>query len=51
MGRMGQKTGAGYYRYDPQTRQRLVDPEVEALIRDEAGRLGIEPRTFHCLVN
>jgi 3-hydroxyacyl-CoA dehydrogenase len=46
MNRMGQKTGAGYYRYDPETRQRLVDPEVEALIRAEAERLGIAPRTF-----
>ena len=46
MGRLGQKTGAGYYRYDPETRQRLADPEVEALIRTEAGRLAIEPRTF-----
>jgi len=46
MDRLGQKTGAGYYRYDPETRKRLVDPEVEALIRAEAGRLGIAPRTF-----
>ena len=46
MGRMGQKTGAGYYRYDPETRKRLDDPEVEALIRAEAERLGIEPRTI-----
>ena len=46
MGRLGQKTGAGYYRYDPETRKRLADPEVEALIRTEAGRLAIEPRTF-----
>ena len=46
MGRLGQKTGAGYYRYDAETRKRLVDPEVEALIRAEAGRLAIEPRTF-----
>ena len=46
MGRLGQKTGAGYYRYDPETRKRLADPEVEALIRAEAGRLAIEPRTF-----
>jgi len=46
MGRLGQKTGAGYYRYDPETRKRLADPEVEALIRAEAERLGIEPRTI-----
>jgi 3-hydroxyacyl-CoA dehydrogenase len=46
MGRLGQKTGAGFYRYDPATRQRLDDPEVAALIRAEAGRLGMAQRTF-----
>ena len=46
MGRHGQKTGAGYYRYDPETRQRLDDPKVEQLIRDEADRLGIEAKEF-----
>jgi 3-hydroxyacyl-CoA dehydrogenase len=46
MGRLGQKTGAGFYRYDPATRQRLDDPEVEAIIRAEAAKLGIGQRTF-----
>jgi 3-hydroxyacyl-CoA dehydrogenase len=46
MGRLGQKSGAGFYRYDPVTRQRLDDPEVEALIRSEAASLGIEPKTL-----
>ena len=32
MNRLGQKTGAGFYRYDAETRQRSSDPEVEALI-------------------
>jgi 3-hydroxyacyl-CoA dehydrogenase len=32
MGRLGQKSGAGYYRYDPATRQRAQDPEVGKLI-------------------
>jgi 3-hydroxyacyl-CoA dehydrogenase len=45
-GRLGQKSGSGYYKYDPATRQRLDDPEVESLIRDEAETLGITPRTF-----
>lgn len=44
MGRMGQKTGAGYYKYDSATRARQNDPEVEALIRDKAKELGIEQR-------
>ena len=35
MGRHGQKTGAGYYKYDA-NRKRQVDPEIEALIRAEA---------------
>jgi 3-hydroxyacyl-CoA dehydrogenase len=44
MGRLGQKTGAGYYKYDPATRARMSDPEVEQLIQDEARKLGIEQR-------
>jgi len=44
LGRLGQKSGAGYYRYDPQTRARQSDPEVDALIRAHADRLGIVRR-------
>jgi 3-hydroxyacyl-CoA dehydrogenase len=44
MGRLGQKTGAGYYKYDPTTRARLVDPEVTALIKKLAADLGIKQR-------
>ncbi len=43
-GRLGQKTGAGYYRYNSETRARESDPEVEALIREEAAKFGIEQR-------
>lgn len=43
-GRMGQKTGAGYYKYDPATRARQADPEVEALIKQKAGELDIKQR-------
>jgi 3-hydroxyacyl-CoA dehydrogenase len=46
MGRLGQKSGAGYYRYDPETRKRAEDPEVGMLIRAEAERLGIQAREF-----
>jgi 3-hydroxyacyl-CoA dehydrogenase len=42
-GRLGQKTGKGYYLYNS-SRERAVDPEVEALIRAEGRRLGIEQR-------
>jgi 3-hydroxyacyl-CoA dehydrogenase len=43
MGRHGQKTGAGYYKYD-KDRKRMVDPEIEALIRAEAEALQIKQR-------
>lgn len=46
MGRHGQKTGAGFYKYDPQTRQRMSDPEIESMIKEEAAKLGIEQRTI-----
>jgi len=46
MGRLGQKSGSGFYRYDPETRRRLDDPEVEELIRAESEKLGIAPMTF-----
>jgi len=44
--RLGQKTGGGFYNYDPETRQRLAAPEVEAMIREEAKALGIPARQF-----
>jgi 3-hydroxyacyl-CoA dehydrogenase len=46
MGRLGQKSGAGFYKYDPETRARTSDPEVDALIRDKAQELGIEQQEF-----
>jgi 3-hydroxyacyl-CoA dehydrogenase len=46
MNRLGQKTGAGFYRYDPETRQRCSDPEVQALIEREAAQLGVEQRAI-----
>jgi 3-hydroxyacyl-CoA dehydrogenase len=44
LGRLGQKSGAGFYKYDPQTRARQSDPEVDALIRAHADKLGIVRR-------
>jgi 3-hydroxyacyl-CoA dehydrogenase len=44
MERLGQKSGAGYYRYDPQTRARQSDPEVDKLIRELAGKWGVKQR-------
>jgi 3-hydroxyacyl-CoA dehydrogenase len=40
LGRRGQKTGAGYYSYDPQTRERSVDPAVRQLVVDYATKAG-----------
>lgn len=45
-GRKGQKNGRGYYTYDPATRAKTPDPEVEALIRTFAEGKGIEQREF-----
>lgn len=44
MGRMGQKTGAGFYKYEAGSRAGVPDPEIEQLVRREAARLGIEQR-------
>ena len=44
MGRFGQKTGAGFYRYDPDTRRHSSDPEVLEIIEREAAGFGIERR-------
>ncbi len=44
LGRFGQKTGRGFYRYDSPDGKRTPDPEVVELIRAEAERLGIEQR-------
>jgi 3-hydroxyacyl-CoA dehydrogenase len=43
-GRLGQKTGRGYYRYQPEDRTRHDDPEALALLRETARRLGVAPR-------
>lgn len=43
-GRLGRKSGRGFYRYCGADRRRERDPEVDELIRLEAGRLGIAQR-------
>ncbi|MEP9358373.1 3-hydroxyacyl-CoA dehydrogenase NAD-binding domain-containing protein [Sphingomonas sp. KR3-1] len=45
LGRFGQKTGAGFYRY-PDGRTAEPDPEIDALILAESARLGIERRAI-----
>ncbi|MDX1588006.1 MAG: 3-hydroxyacyl-CoA dehydrogenase NAD-binding domain-containing protein [Oleiphilaceae bacterium] len=44
MGRYGQKTGAGFYRYEPGNRNALHDPEVDKVVEDVRKELGITPR-------
>ena len=60
-GRLGQKSGAGFYTYDPETRRGAPDPAVTAMIESASRELGIErrdisgeeivERTVYALVN
>ncbi len=43
-GRLGQKSGRGFYTYTPGSRRGTPDPEVVALVRAEAARLGVAQR-------
>jgi len=45
-GRKGQKNGRGYYTYDPKTRAKTPDPEVEKMVADFGRSKGIEQRNF-----
>ncbi len=44
LGRFGQKTGAGWYRYEPGVREPQTDPVVEQLIADHRAAKGFAPR-------
>jgi 3-hydroxyacyl-CoA dehydrogenase len=46
MGRYGQKTGAGWYRYEKGDRAPHPDPEVAAIIKSVATELGVPQKTF-----
>jgi 3-hydroxyacyl-CoA dehydrogenase len=46
MGRFGQKTNAGFYKYEPGSRTPLPDPQVEAIIQAVSKELGIERRAI-----
>jgi 3-hydroxyacyl-CoA dehydrogenase len=45
-GRLGQKNGKGYYRYEAADRARHEDPEALAILRARAQQLGV-PRRIH----
>jgi 3-hydroxyacyl-CoA dehydrogenase len=42
VGRLGQKSGAGFYSYDPETRKKSSDRTVQEVIEREAKNLGVE---------
>jgi 3-hydroxyacyl-CoA dehydrogenase len=44
-GRLGQKNGKGYYRYDAGDRTRHDDPEAERILRQRAAELAVPART------
>jgi 3-hydroxyacyl-CoA dehydrogenase len=44
LGRYGQKTGKGFYRYEPGNRKPQVDPEIDALLEKYRKEVGLQPR-------
>ena len=46
MGRYGQKTGAGWYRYPEGSRMPTPDPEVQQLVEESAVKAGIQRRAI-----
>jgi 3-hydroxyacyl-CoA dehydrogenase len=44
MGRYGQKTGAGWYRYEPGSRKGIPDPLIDQLAEEEARTRGVTRR-------
>ena len=46
LGRLGQKTGKGWYRYEPGSRAPLPDAEVDALIERYRTEIGLRPRAI-----
>jgi 3-hydroxyacyl-CoA dehydrogenase len=45
-GRLGQKTGAGWFRYEKGDRTPHPDPEVARIIREKATEMGVEQHSF-----
>ena len=44
MGRLGKKSGKGWYRYEPGSRTPIRDPALEAFVVSESQRMGIQRR-------
>ena len=45
-GRLGQKTGAGWFRYEKGDRTPHPDPEIARIIKEKAAEMGVERRSF-----
>ena len=45
-GRLGQKTGAGWYKYEKGNRKPIPDAEIENLINETVAALGVKPKQF-----
>jgi 3-hydroxyacyl-CoA dehydrogenase len=43
-GRLGQKNGKGYYKYEPGNRARIDDPDALAILKARSQQLGVEQR-------
>ncbi len=46
LGRLGQKTGAGWFRYEKGDRTPHPDPEIARIIKEKAAEMGVEQRSF-----
>jgi 3-hydroxyacyl-CoA dehydrogenase len=46
LGRFGQKTGKGFYRYEPGSRHPIPDPEVDAIVEKYRDEIGVKPRSI-----
>ena len=44
LGRFGQKTGKGFYKYEPGSRRPLPDPEVQDIIEKYRSEIGVKAR-------
>ena len=44
LGRFGQKTGKGFYRYEPGSRKPVPDPDVDSLIERYRNEIGVRAR-------
>jgi 3-hydroxyacyl-CoA dehydrogenase len=45
-GRLGQKNGKGWFRYEPGDRTPYPDPEVTRIIKETAAEMGVEQHSF-----